>query len=199
MYHPFTCHAPFNNLVLCPDYFSGTRLHYNYQLCPSDNVKGEWENYWSAIMQKRATRWQVALVVRATNIQRHTQTCLEQPRRVQCTVITEENLIDQFTDWLEASNCSIVGLCQCWSAYWDKEYSKLHIMWKICCSSCLPQSASSNSTNFLVGVKAPFLRYCKNSVESKQRYPMQIKSVWNPRGTGNPSSMWARWYPSSSS
>ena len=26
MYHPFTCHEPFNKPVLFPDYFSGTRL-----------------------------------------------------------------------------------------------------------------------------------------------------------------------------
>ena len=27
-----TCHAPFNNLVLCPDYFSGTRLQCTFHL-----------------------------------------------------------------------------------------------------------------------------------------------------------------------
>ena len=32
MYHPFTCHAPFNNLVLFPDYFSGTRLQCTFHL-----------------------------------------------------------------------------------------------------------------------------------------------------------------------
>ena len=144
-------------------------------------------------------RWQVALVVSATKYTK-TRTSTWTTKKSTVHSSTKENLIDQeFTDWLEASNCSIVGWCQCWNAYWDREYSKLHKIWKIRCSSFLLQSASSNSTNFLVGVKAPFRRYCKNSVESKQRYPMQIKSVWNPRGTGNPSSMWARWYPSSSS
>ena len=32
MYHPFTCHAPFNNLVSCTDYFFGTRLQYTFHL-----------------------------------------------------------------------------------------------------------------------------------------------------------------------
>ena len=32
MYHPFTYHAPFNNLVSCPDYFSGTRLQCTFHL-----------------------------------------------------------------------------------------------------------------------------------------------------------------------
>ena len=32
MYHSFTCHAPFNNLVLFPDYFSGTRLQCTFHL-----------------------------------------------------------------------------------------------------------------------------------------------------------------------